>query len=184
MLEFLHDLDVTLFLLFNAQLTHPLLDSVIPRITHFSFWVVPGLLAAVLFIFREKKKALVALLLVALAAGLSDLISSHIIKQIFARPRPCHPDMFIEGGRFLIGMYRSYSFPSSHSMSMFTIAAVLGGFYPKRRIYFFAFASMIAYSRVYCGVHFPSDIFCGAVWGILLGWGIFKIKVEILKLKK
>jgi undecaprenyl-diphosphatase len=185
-LEYLYNLDVSMFLLFNAQLTHPLLDSIMPRVTHFSFWAVPGLLGAALFIFREKKKALVVLLLLALAVGLSDFISSHIIKQIFARPRPCNPDMFIDGGRFLLGMYRSYSFPSSHSMNMFAAASLLFCFYPKRWMYFFGFATMIAYSRVYCGVHFPSDVYCGAVWGGVWGWGCVKFgffSIKILKSK-
>jgi undecaprenyl-diphosphatase len=89
--------------------------------------------------------------------------------------------MFIEGGRFLVGMRRSYSFPSSHSMSMFTVASLLYCFYPKRWMYFFPFAAIIAYSRVYCGMHFPSDIYCGAVWGRLLVLGVFKMNVIFKK---
>ena len=174
MFEFLYEIDKAIFLFFNARLTHPALDFVMPHITEFSFWAIPGLIAAALFVLREnKKKALIILGLTALTVAISDPFSSQILKKIFARPRPCNPEFFVEGGRFLLGMRDSYSFPSSHSMNMFAIATLYTCFYPKRWIYFFAFASMIGYTRVYCGVHYPSDVLGGAVLGCLIGWGVY-----------
>jgi len=188
MLEFLYGIDKAVFLFFNAYLTHPVLDAVMVRITEFSFWTVPGLLAAALFVLREnKKKALIVLGLTALTVAISDPFSSQILKKIFTRPRPCHPEFFVEGGCFLLGMWKSFSFPSSHSMNMFAVAMLYACFYPKYGIYFFAFASMIGYTRVYNGVHYPSDVLGGALFGCLTGWGIYmiygKIRDKIIKIK-
>jgi undecaprenyl-diphosphatase len=183
-LEFLYGIDKAVFLFFNARLSHPVLDCVMPHITEFRFWIIPGLLAAALFVFRERKKALIALGLVALTAALCDPLSSHVLKNLFARPRPCNPDAFVEGGRFLLGMRQSFSFPSSHSMSMFSIATVLFCFYPKRGVYFYAFAAMIGYSRVYCGVHYPADVLGGAVFGSLLGWGVYAGYLAAIRMLK
>jgi len=165
MIEFLYDIDKAVFLFFNAYLTHPALDSVMTRITHLSFWTIPGLLAAALFVWRgNRKKALIVLGLTALTVAISDPFSSQILKKIFERPRPCHPDFFVEGGRFLQGMKTSFSFPSSHSMNMFAVATLFTCFYRKYGVYFFAFASVIGYSRVYNGVHYPSPTFLAALF--------------------
>jgi len=172
-LHLLYTADKSVFLFINVTLSHPLLDPVMTRITHSKFWLIPGLLTAALYVFREnKKKALVVLGLIALTVAISDPLSSQVLKKLFARPRPCHPEFFVEGGRFLLGMYTSKSFPSSHSMNMFSVATLLFRFYPKNGVYFYSFAGLIAYTRVYNGVHYPSDAVGGAVIGCLLGWGI------------
>ena len=172
-MEFLYNIDKAVFLFFNARLHHPVLDVLMPLFTKLSTWTIPGLLLAALFVMREKKKALIVLGLLILTVAISDPVSSQILKKSFARLRPCHPEFFVEGGRFLIGMLKSLSFPSSHSMNMFSAATLLFCFYPKRWPYFFSFAAMIAYTRVYCGVHYPSDILGGAIFGSLLGWGVY-----------
>jgi len=125
------------------------------------------------FIFKEKKKALGVIALVLIAAALSDLIAYRVLKPLFGRLRPCHPEFYIEGGRFLIGMKSSFSFPSNHAMNMFTAATVLSYFYQKYSYYFFGFAALIGFSRIYVGVHYPLDIIGGAVFGIILGSGVY-----------
>ena len=180
-MEFLYEIDKAIFLFFNARLIHPVLDAVMTHITHFKFWVIPGLAAAAVYVFRarDKRRAFAVLGLLVLAAGLSDLISAQILKPAFARPRPCHPEFYVEGGRFLLGMRRALvSFPSSHSMNMFASATLLWCFYPKLWMYFFPFAALIAYSRVYVGVHYPADIFFGAVFGV---GGVLAVRRIVLK---
>jgi undecaprenyl-diphosphatase len=178
-MEALYNIDVAIFLFFNAYLIHPILDYVMPRITHLSFWVIPGILGAGLFVWRTKnrKKALIVLGLMLLTVAISDPVSSQILKKLFARPRPCHPDFLVEGGRFiLLGALKTgfTSFPSSHAMNMFSIATLYTCFYPKRWMYFMAFAALIGYTRVYIGVHYPFDILAGAVFGAALGWGVYR----------
>jgi undecaprenyl-diphosphatase len=174
MLDSLLNLDTVVFLFFNAQLTHPVLDFIMTRVTHFSFWLIPGIIAAAWFVKRERKKALIVLGLLGLAIAISDPVSAQILKKIFLRPRPCHPDFLVEGGRFLLGLKSSRgSFPSSHSANMFAAAMLLYSFYPRRAVYFFGFASMVAYSRVYNGVHYPLDVLGGAVLGCIIGAGVY-----------
>ncbi len=172
--DFLYSADKSVFLFINVTLSHPLLDPVMTRITEFKFWLIPGIIAAALYVWREnKKKALIVLGLVALTVALSDPLSSRVLKNIFARPRPCHPVFFVEGGRFLLGNWTSLSFPSSHSVNMFAFATLLFCFYRKYGVYFYSFAGLIGYTRVYNGVHYPSDVVGGAVFGCLLGWGVY-----------
>jgi len=172
--DFLYSIDKSVFLFINVTLSHPLLDPVMTRITDLKFWLIPGLLAAAFYVLREnKKKALTVLGLVALTVALSDPLSSQVLKKIFARPRPCNPDFFVEGGRFLLGKWGSLSFPSSHSVNMFAFATLLFCFYRKYGVYFYSFAGLIGYTRVYNGVHYPFDVAGGAAFGCLLGWGVY-----------
>ena len=180
-MDSLLNLDTVVFLFFNAKLAHPVLDFVMPHITNFSFWLIPGLIAAAWFVKRERKKALIVLGLLVLTIAIVDQVSAGVLKKVFLRPRPCHPDFLVEGGRFLKegrfvleGTWRSLgSFPSSHSANMFAAAMLLYSFYPRRAVYFFGFASMIAYSRVYNGVHYPLDVLGGAVFGCIAGAGVY-----------
>ena len=172
MIDFLLNVDTSLFLFFNAQLTHPVLDFLMVKITHPEFWIIPGLAFLILFVRKEKKKALIVIGLSIITVAISDPVSSQILKPIFQRLRPCHPVSFVEGGRFLLGMKRSLSFPSSHSMNMFAQAALLCGIYPRHSLYFFSFAALIAYTRVYTGVHYPLDVIGGALFGVMVGLGV------------
>ncbi len=173
MFHFLIQVDRSVFLFFNKTLANSFFDTIFPIITEPRNWLIVGLIVMIFFIFKEKKKAIGIIALVLVAAALSDLIAYRILKPLFSRLRPCHPEFFIEGGRFLIGMKTSFSFPSNHAMNMFTAATVLSYFYQKYSGYFFGFAALIGFSRIYVGVHYPLDIIGGAVFGIILGSGVY-----------
>ena len=189
-INMLYSVDKSVFLFINVTLSHPLLDPVMIHITSFKFCLIPGIIAAAFYVFREnKRKALIVLGLVVLTAAVSDILASQVLKKIFARPRPCNPEFFVEGGRFLLGMRGSFSFPSSHSANMFSIATLLFCFYRKWKygVYFYSFAALIAYTRVYNGMHYPSDVLGGAAVGCLVGWGVYAgfmfIKINHFKTK-
>ena len=173
MFHFLVQIDRSVFLFFNNTLSNPFFDTIFPIITEPRNWLIVALIAMIFFVFKEKKKALGIIALVLVAAALSDLIAYRILKPLFSRLRPCHPKFFIESGRFLIGMKSSFSFPSNHAMNMFTAATVLSYFYQKYSGYFFGFAALIGFSRIYVGVHYPLDIIGGATFGIILGSGVY-----------
>ena len=173
MLQFLIQVDKSVFLFINNTLSNSFFDKIFPIITEPRNWLIIALIAMVFFVIKEKKKALGIIALVLIAVALSDLIAYRIFKPLFGRLRPCHPEFYIGGGRFLIGMKTSFSFPSNHAMNMFTAATVLSCFYNKYAGYYFGFALLIGFSRIYVGVHYPFDILGGALFGILLGTGVY-----------
>ncbi|HEX37242.1 MAG TPA: phosphatase PAP2 family protein [Candidatus Cloacimonetes bacterium] len=173
MLAFIAHVDRTLFLFLNKSIANSVFDVVFPFITEPRNWLVIIALAIIFLLIKEKKQALIVLGLVIIAVALSDLIAYRIIKPLVGRMRPCHPQFFIEGGRFLGGYKTSFSFPSNHSMNIFTAATVFSYFYRKYSPYFFGFAILIGFSRIYVGVHYPLDVFGGAMFGIILGSGVY-----------
>jgi undecaprenyl-diphosphatase len=93
---------------------------------------------------------------------------SQIMKHTIGRPRPrfTHGDEFLFGPSLAGGLD---SFPSGHAINAFAAAAVVGWFIPRMRTTMFLFASLVAISRVVRGSHFPTDVYAGAVLGILIG---------------
>ena len=174
MLDHLIALDKTLFLFLNRDLTGPVFDAFFTTITNGRFWIIPGIAGAVLFFPRMGMgRAILIIALSMCTVTLTDQVATSLIKPLVARLRPCNPHALIEHGRFLIGYKTSFSFPSNHAMNMFGEAMLLAFFYRRYGAYFFIFASVIAYSRVYVGVHYPLDVAAGAVFGMLCGAGVF-----------
>jgi len=68
----------------------------------------------------------------------------------------------------------SYSFPSGHAATSFACATVLSAFAPRRRVAFFLLATLIALSRLYNGVHYPTDVVAGALLGVLVALTVVK----------
>ena len=169
MLEWLNHLDMTFFLLVNHTLTHPALDLFFVTITNSKFWTIPGIALALIYFYFGKKKALVVIGLSLLTVAITDPLGAQLIKPLAHRMRPCNPDLLVAGGRFLLGLKTSWSFPSNHAMNMFGQAMLLTLFYPRKWLYFFTFAALIGYSRIYVGVHFPLDVAGGAIFGMVAG---------------
>ncbi len=180
MLDLLICLDRSIFLLFNSAISNPIFDYFFTYITHRNSWILPGIIAAVFFIIKEKKHALIVLFLIIVTASISDPLCVRVLKPLFHRFRPCHPSYFIEGqhiflagGHFLLGVKKSLSFPSAHAMNMFAGATLLTLLYPKRAVWFFSIAVPVAFSRIYVGVHYPSDFLVGAIAGSGIGFLVF-----------
>lgn len=100
------------------------------------------------------------------AAVVASEIASGALKRVFDRPRPSvtyadvHP---------LIPVPASASMPSGHAWTAFAAATVLCVVLPNRRTWLLALATLIAVSRVYLGVHYPSDVVAGAAGGVVTG---------------
>jgi len=102
------------------------------------------------------------------------------IKHLAGRPRPKLLDqgVFDWGPSFASG---HDSFPSGHTISAFAMAAVLSSIYPAGRWLWYSLAVLAGFTRLYIGAHFASDVFVGAVLGILIGIWASRLKLEWLK---
>ncbi len=179
MLENLLSIDKFIFLLINDYCSNAVFDVFFMTITEAKFWIIPAIVSAVFFIKHENKKAIVILSLAVVTVAISDSVSSQILKPFFGRHRPCHPEFFIQGGNFLAGMKTSLSFPSSHAMNMFALSALFSCFYPSKTPIFYGFALLIGISRIYVGVHYPSDIVSGAFFGIITAYLVYAVYLVI-----
>jgi undecaprenyl-diphosphatase len=111
------------------------------------------------------------LLLTAAAVVLADT-AALALKRVFERPRPYVPFPDPEP---LVGTGLDYAFPSGHAATSFAGATVLSRAAPRLAPVFFLLAAAVAWSRVYVGVHYPSDVLAGAVLGVLVGGALVAV---------
>jgi undecaprenyl-diphosphatase len=178
------NLDHWLFLVLNRDIANPVFDWIFPAITNRGFWVMPGLIAAGIFIVKKRWTAMIILGLAFITVGITDPMCDKLIKPFFHRLRPCHPHYFVLGGHFLSGMKDTLSFPSSHAMNMFGQAMLFTLFFRRFWYWYFGFAALIGFSRIYVGVHYPLDVLGGAIFGIAIGFLVFLLYTRIGKFSK
>lgn len=154
-------MDTGLFSLINGTLTSSVLDLFMPFITEKSNFIGVILIAVLFITVKGSRRDKVGLLILAVAVIAGDLISN-LLKDVFMRVRPCTD---IADARLLVGCGGSYSMPSGHATNIFTAMVFLSTRY--RRFYpaFLTMAVLVAYSRVYVGVHYPLDVIVGAALG-------------------
>lgn len=167
MIDFLYNIDLQVFYFINHTLSNRLFDKFFPYITEVKHWYLVYLILWLILIIKGGRIGKITAVAIILAITASDQISSHFLKDLFARVRPCNvlPDVNV-----LASCTESYSFPSSHAVNNFTIALLLLRIYPKLKWILLTSAFLIAFSRPYCGVHYPSDILGGAVIGSIIGY--------------
>lgn len=141
-------------------------------------WTWSLLLLVVVFVVlrnRPLKEALLIILGIALCVLVADQISSSLIKPWVARFRPTHdPDLMFEI-RHIAGRAGQYGFVSSHAANTFAVATFMSLVFRHRltTLCLFAWAFVVGYSRIYLGVHFPLDVFCGGMLGIVVGYLVY-----------
>lgn len=187
-------LDHRLFLFFNRDISNPFFDWLMPIITDSHTILLTMLLIYVVYIFRakERKSALLYVIVAILVFTISDMLCYRVLKPFFGRLRPSHAMNFTEnvhnflhGAHFLLGQKSSYSFPSNHAANAFGQALFWTMLFPKRWFVFVPIAALIAFTRVYCGVHYPADITFGAIVGSLIGLMVFYLlKLSYLNKRK
>lgn len=169
-MEFLKSLDLELLNAIHIGLHNKIFDIVMPFMTFLGDKGLIWLIVCIILIISKKFRKEGIVLLIALMV--TTLVGEGIIKHIIKRPRPfiTMPDI-----KLLINRPSSYSFPSGHATSSFTAATVLGYYFKKYKIFFYSIATLIAFSRVYLYVHYPSDVITGAVLGTLIAWLVLNV---------
>jgi undecaprenyl-diphosphatase len=174
MIDFVQKIDLMLFRFLNESIANPVFDLIMPFLTEEDNFIIPILLVWLsLIIFGGKRGRLAAVLLV-LATAAADAIAYQILKPSFGRLRPCHA---LESVRLLVNCGGQYGFVSNHAANMFASMTTLGIFYRKSRPYLLGFAGLIAFTRVYVGVHYPGDVLFGGLLGFGLAYAFFSLLV-------
>ncbi|HMK49658.1 MAG TPA: phosphatase PAP2 family protein, partial [Thermodesulfovibrionales bacterium] len=158
----LPEIDKALFFLINRDLQNSFFDLFMPLITKRAyFFFLPFFMWLLI---KDKKKAW-PVLAIAFSALLITDWTANMLKHCFERIRPCSA---LEGVRMLVGCGHSFSMPSSHSANAFAFAAPFMIMMKGRVRYAFpVIAALVGFSRVYIGVHYPSDVLAGALLGLV-----------------
>jgi undecaprenyl-diphosphatase len=170
MLETLKQWDQSLLLNINLNWTNSFFDWLFPAITDlhhtiaFKFIFVPALFLFLLY--KKKVWGISFFLFLILSVATSDLIGGQVIKPTFQRLRPPVAGLQVQ---LRSTHYGGYSFPSNHSANMFSAATFVSIIAPPLGFVMYPVAALVAYSRVYCGVHYPGDVLFGALLGIIVG---------------
>ena len=167
--------DRYLFKLINSRWHNPFFTWLMPWLRNSEAWFPLYLFLLLLILCNYKKTGW---WWVGFAAGtviLTNFISSGLIKENLWRVRPCNNPEFSSWINILVG-YRpqSSSFTSSHAANHFGMAVflylTLRDHFNKWPMLFFIWAAGISFAQVYVGVHYPLDVVCGAMIGILIGY--------------
>lgn len=184
-LNTLNTWDTDLFLLLNGA-HNSFWDFIMFWASDKFIWI--PVYALFLFILWRKyySKIWIVMLFAALLIFLSDQISVHLFKDVFQRLRPCN-DPALEGMVHLVNgkCGGSFGFYSSHASNIFAIAvfviSLLGKKNPWMLLLILIWAGLIAYSRIYLGVHYPGDVIAGAMVGSFFGWMVARFLTNLLR---
>lgn len=176
MADFFYSIDLYIFYFFNHSLSCKPFDKFFSLITDVQHWIIAYIILWGILISKEGRKSKIAAILVLVLITVSDQLGYRVLKEIFGRIRPCYAltDVLTP-----LGPQGTFSFPSNHALNNFAAATYFYFLYPKLKWILFSSAALIAISRVYLGLHYPSDIIGGAAIGVGIGFLFYKLHLII-----
>ncbi|MBI3027601.1 phosphatase PAP2 family protein [Candidatus Woesearchaeota archaeon] len=163
--------------LFFKNIEFPVFDAALSIITNFGALFLLFIAIPSIILYKKNKKSVYLLLLVFIIS----IFLSFTIKLIVLRQRPMetfsHTAIGILNYPFLNILY--YSFPSMHSMVVFSLLPILNRHLAKQKYFFISFTFLVAFSRIYFGFHFLSDVVFGAFAGYFVGNYLLKLHLKL-----
>jgi len=177
MMDWLLQIDSRIFLAINGW-HNETWDGIMWWISGKTTWW-PFYLLILAFLGWKKKWQLIPMILfIAIVLTLSDQSSVHLFKNVIQRLRPCH-EPSLEGLVHLVNNKCGgrFGFISSHAANSFGVAVLVSLWLRKwwSTAVMLTWALLIAYSRIYLGVHYPGDVLAGAIWGAGCGWLVYSL---------
>ncbi len=171
MIRFLYELDSSVLLWIQDTFENSYLTTVLKLITMAGNAGVIWIVLSAVFCVNKKTRRIGVLSFLGLAGSL--IINIVILKNLVARTRPYET---LSQVKLLIEAQNDYSFPSGHTASSFVVASVI--FFSTRKKYgipCMLFAGLMGFTRLYVGVHYPSDVLAGMMSGITIGYFTVKL---------
>ena len=178
MIDYLTSIDTELFLFLNGC-HNAFFDPIMYWLSDKLIWTPMYLLIVFLIIRRYKIQGVIMLLFIAVTITLCDQTASGLLKNMVQRLRPSHDPALMN----LVHLSKAgpgglYGYASSHAANVFGLVAflffVLDHKFRILKYWMFVWAALVAYSRIYNGVHYPGDVITGIVIGIVFGYLIAK----------
>ena len=171
-----------LFFMLNGS-DSPFLDRCMWLYSGKAVWLPLAFFILVVLLYKKKwRESILILLAIVLVITLCDQFASHVCKPIFTRFRPTHHPDFMDQVKTVFD-YRGgrYGLISSHAANAFGFATFMSLLFRYRLFTWtiFLWAALTAYTRVYLGVHFISDIVPGAIAGVFFGWLVYWLYVKV-----
>lgn len=174
MIEALRQFDISLFHFVNQTIANSFLDVLCPILRDKRFLILCYIVFAARVYQLYPRQFFKIATAGALTFLLTDQISSSIIKPIFHRLRPCNDSAV--GARLIIQYCGAgFSFVSSHAANSFGMAAFLSAIFVNKRkevLILAIWASLVSFSQVYVGIHYPGDVIAGGILGVIIGASI------------
>lgn len=175
MIEAIMNMDSGILMFIQEFIRNPILTPVFMFITRLGDRGMIWILLSVILLIPKKTRKIGCMGLLALLGSL--VVNNIILKNLIARPRPFD---VIEGLVPLISRPVDYSFPSGHTGSSFAAACVFYRNLPGRYgIPTIILAVLMGLSRLYLGVHYPSDVLFGMISGIVISYMVEKVVIDL-----
>lgn len=185
MIEYLSSLDNQLMLLLNGYHTG-FMDRAMMMFTGRFIWIPMYIALFVVLVRTFRGRTLIFYLVgIALTITLADQLCATVIRPLVGRLRPSNLENPLSQFVYIVNSYRggAYGFPSCHAANSFALAAFVTLVFRNRLISYVvvAWAIVNSYSRLYLGVHYPGDLLVGAMIGISIAYGCYRLSRYFIK---
>lgn len=178
MLDAIYEIDFAILAFIREHLSCSAMDVLLKLFTYAGNWGIVWIAITIGLLISKKHRKLGISMAIGLLVCLA--IGNLLMKPLIARDRPFIADPSIT---LVISPPTDYSFPSAHSFSSFVSASILAKYSRKAAVFAIPGAILIAFSRLYFCVHFPTDVICGAALGIIAGLTVCRLRQDRTDIK-